>query len=69
MPTSDIVIIGGGIAGLSAASALSASAKVVVLEAEKSIGYHATGRSAANVQPSSPDRPARLSSSDVCAAR
>ena len=47
MPTSDIVIIGGGIAGLSAASALSASAKVVVLEAEKSIGYHATGRSAA----------------------
>lgn len=47
MPTSDIIVIGGGIAGISAASALSNAAKVVVLEAEKSIGYHATGRSAA----------------------
>jgi D-arginine dehydrogenase len=43
---SDILIIGGGIAGLSAASALAEHAKVTVLEAEQSIGYHSSGRSA-----------------------
>ena len=44
--TSDILIIGGGIAGLSAAAALSAHAKVTVLEAEEQIGFHSSGRSA-----------------------
>jgi D-arginine dehydrogenase len=44
--TSDILVIGGGIAGLSAASALSAHAKVTVLEAEEQIGFHSSGRSA-----------------------
>ena len=43
----DVIIIGGGIAGLSAASALGASRRVVVLEREEFAGYHATGRSAA----------------------
>jgi len=43
----DILVIGGGIAGLSAAARLSADAQVTVLEAETSIGYHASGRSAA----------------------
>jgi D-arginine dehydrogenase len=43
---SDILIIGGGIAGLSAAAALSKHAKVVVLEAEEQVGYHSSGRSA-----------------------
>jgi D-arginine dehydrogenase len=44
--SSDILIIGGGIAGLSAAAALSAQARVTVLEAEEQIGFHASGRSA-----------------------
>ncbi len=44
--SSDILIIGGGIAGLSAAAALSEQAKVTVLEAEEQIGFHSSGRSA-----------------------
>jgi len=44
--TSDILVIGGGIAGLSAAAALSKHARVVVLEAEEQIGFHSSGRSA-----------------------
>ncbi len=44
--TSDILVIGGGIAGLSAAAALSPDAKVIVLEAEEQIGFHSSGRSA-----------------------
>ena len=46
MSSADILIVGGGIAGLSAASALSRHAKVVLLEAEDAIGYHSSGRSA-----------------------
>ncbi len=45
--TSDILIIGGGIAGLSAAAALAPHASVTLLEAEDALGYHASGRSAA----------------------
>jgi D-arginine dehydrogenase len=44
--TADILIIGGGIAGLSAAAELSKCAKVTVLEAEGQIGFHSSGRSA-----------------------
>lgn len=47
MQTADIIVIGGGIAGISAAAELAADAGVVVLEAEEQAGYHATGRSAA----------------------
>jgi D-arginine dehydrogenase len=43
----DIIVIGGGIAGISAAAELAAHARVTVIEAEPQIGYHATGRSAA----------------------
>lgn len=43
----DIIIIGGGIAGLSAAARLSPYASVTLLEAEPDLGYHASGRSAA----------------------
>lgn len=43
----DILVIGGGIAGASAAYEMAASARVVVLEAESQPGYHSTGRSAA----------------------
>ena len=42
----DILVIGGGIAGLSAAAALSKHARVVVLEAEDQVGFHSSGRSA-----------------------
>jgi D-arginine dehydrogenase len=44
--TSDILVIGGGIAGLSAAAALSKHARVTVLEAEEQVGFHSSGRSA-----------------------
>ncbi|KEJ95958.1 Glycine/D-amino acid oxidase [Pseudosulfitobacter pseudonitzschiae] len=43
----DFVVIGGGIAGISAAARLSAHGRVTVLEAEDALGYHASGRSAA----------------------
>ncbi|WP_170788138.1 NAD(P)/FAD-dependent oxidoreductase [Ruegeria lacuscaerulensis] len=43
----DFLVIGGGIAGLSAGARLSAHGRVVVLEAEDALGYHASGRSAA----------------------
>ena len=46
MQSSDILVIGGGIAGLSAAAALSRHARVSVLEAEEQIGFHSSGRSA-----------------------
>ncbi|GGE97306.1 FAD-binding oxidoreductase [Stappia taiwanensis] len=45
--TADILVIGGGIAGIGVAARLSGSASVVVLESEDVIGRHATGRSAA----------------------
>lgn len=46
MIAADILVIGGGIAGLSAAAALSKHARVAVVEAEEQIGYHSSGRSA-----------------------
>jgi D-arginine dehydrogenase len=45
--TFDIAIIGAGIAGASLAAELAPHARVLVLEAESTPGYHATGRSAA----------------------
>jgi D-arginine dehydrogenase len=45
--TADIIIIGAGIAGVSAAAELAEDARVTVLEMEQQPGYHATGRSAA----------------------
>lgn len=44
---SDFIVIGGGIAGVSAGARLAALGKVTVLEAEGALGYHASGRSAA----------------------
>tara|TARA_R110002094_G_scaffold9790_4_gene19324 strand:+ start:3277 stop:3753 length:477 start_codon:yes stop_codon:yes gene_type:complete len=43
----DSLVIGGGIAGASAAYELAAQGSVLLLEAESTAGYHATGRSAA----------------------
>lgn len=41
----DFLIVGGGIAGLSAAARLARHGKVTVLEGEDSLGYHSSGRS------------------------
>jgi D-arginine dehydrogenase len=41
----DFLILGGGIAGLSAAARLAAHGRVVLLEGEDAIGYHSSGRS------------------------
>ncbi|PQO23026.1 glycerol-3-phosphate dehydrogenase [Rhodobacteraceae bacterium WD3A24] len=49
--TSDFLIIGGGIAGLSAAARLSHLGSVTLLEAEEHLGFHASGRSAALFEP------------------
>jgi D-arginine dehydrogenase len=47
MKTADFIVIGGGIAGISAAAMLSKHASIIVLERETDLGYHSTGRSAA----------------------
>jgi len=47
MSDADFLIIGGGIAGLSAAARLAAHGRVLVLEAEDATGYHSSGRSVA----------------------
>ena len=47
MQTFDIAIIGGGIAGISLAYFLAPHRSVAVLEQESALGYHSTGRSAA----------------------
>ncbi|MDX1785603.1 MAG: FAD-dependent oxidoreductase, partial [Roseovarius sp.] len=47
MSTADVIVIGGGIAGVSAGAEIAADASVLLLEAEPHLGYHSTGRSAA----------------------
>lgn len=47
MSRADIIVIGGGIAGISAGARLAEHMSVLLLEAEPQLGYHATGRSAA----------------------
>ncbi|WP_067489308.1 FAD-binding oxidoreductase [Erythrobacter sp. CCH5-A1] len=47
MYVSDVLVIGGGIAGLSVAARLSERGIVTVLEGESAPGYHASGRSVA----------------------
>lgn len=42
-----VIVIGGGIAGLSLAAAVQQWASVVLIEREPQLGYHASGRSAA----------------------
>ncbi|MEK6205345.1 MAG: FAD-dependent oxidoreductase, partial [Amylibacter sp.] len=42
MKTADFIVIGGGIAGISAAAMLSKHASVIVLERETELGYHST---------------------------
>lgn len=47
MIRTDVVVIGAGIAGASAAAVLAGETSVILLEMEPQPGYHATGRSAA----------------------
>jgi D-arginine dehydrogenase len=42
----DVIVIGGGIAGISAAARIARHAETVVLERESALGYHSSGRSA-----------------------
>lgn len=49
--TQDFLIIGGGIAGVSAAARLSHLGRVTLLEAEPHLAHHASGRSAALFEP------------------
>ena len=51
MKSADIIVIGAGIAGASAAAHLASDHKIVVLEMEERPGYHSTGRSAATYEP------------------
>ncbi|OJU18930.1 MULTISPECIES: FAD-dependent oxidoreductase [unclassified Sphingomonas] len=46
MKTADFLIIGGGIAGVSAAARLAPHGRTLLLEAESAFGYHSSGRSA-----------------------
>ncbi|ALH80497.1 NAD(P)/FAD-dependent oxidoreductase [Sphingopyxis macrogoltabida] len=46
MQTADFLIVGGGIAGVSAAARLAPHGRTVLLEAESGFGYHSSGRSA-----------------------
>jgi len=45
--STDVLIVGAGIAGASVAAALAPHRRVLMVEAEEAPGYHATGRSAA----------------------
>lgn len=45
MSDADFIVIGGGIAGLSAAARLARHGRVVVIEGEEALGYHSSGRS------------------------
>jgi D-arginine dehydrogenase len=51
MQTCDVLIVGAGIAGASAAYELAPYARVILLERERQPGYHSTGRSAAVFAP------------------
>lgn len=45
----DVLVVGGGIAGVSVAAELAQTCSVMIVEAEEMGGYHATGRSAASI--------------------
>ncbi|RKR19553.1 NAD(P)/FAD-dependent oxidoreductase [Arthrobacter oryzae] len=50
--TYDVVIVGGGIAGLSLASTLAGQCSVALVEAEQTLAYHTSARSARQLIPS-----------------
>lgn len=60
MTGADVLVIGGGIAGLSAAWRLAAHGRVIVLERESATGYHSSGRSATYYHYGIGHRPVRM---------
>jgi D-arginine dehydrogenase len=50
--TCDVLVVGGGMAGVSIAAAVAPERRVVLIEAEAQLAYHSTGRSAAAYLPS-----------------
>lgn len=59
MKTADVLIIGGGIAGVSLAAALAGRKRVILLEREPMLSMHTSGRSAAILVESYGDEPVR----------
>ncbi|GAB3248998.1 NAD(P)/FAD-dependent oxidoreductase [Arthrobacter pigmenti] len=57
--TCDVLIVGGGIAGLSLAARLGPEMQVALVEAESSLAYHTSSRSARQMQPSHGPAPIR----------
>jgi len=55
----DVIVIGGGMAGVSVAAELAPKCKVALLEMESQPGYHTTGRSAAIFAPTYGPQPIR----------
>src|SRR6185369_7718290 len=45
MERADFLILGGGVAGLSAAARLARHGRTILLEGEEALGYHSSGRS------------------------
>src|SRR3954467_8509809 len=45
MERADFLIVGGGVAGLSAAARLARHGRTILLEGEDALGYHSSGRS------------------------
>jgi D-arginine dehydrogenase len=45
MERADFLVVGGGVAGLSAAARLARHGRVILLEGEEALGYHSSGRS------------------------
>src|SRR3954467_2210395 len=45
MERADFLIVGGGVAGLSAAARLARHGRTILIEAEEALGYHSSGRS------------------------
>ena len=58
--SADIIVIGAGMAGASAAAHLAALGRVILLERESQPGYHSTGRSAALFSETYGNLPVRL---------
>ena len=59
MIETDVVVVGGGIAGVSVAAALAPRREVVLVEQEEQLALHSTGRSAASYVASDGPAPIR----------